>query len=109
MLIIGSRFLFVGKTFLLGVTFLTTFYFGLQPSNTSVVSYETFTDNSLGATVGLIITGLGISIIFPEKKRIKNEKLIKATIKELVYALKKKNLNMSNVVRHTHDRLRLSD
>lgn len=108
-LIIGSRFLFVGKTFLLGVTFLTTFYFGLQPSNTSVVSYETFMDNSLGATVGLIITGLGISIIFPEKKRIKNEKLIKATIKELVYALKKKNLNMSNVVRHTHDRLRLSD
>ena len=108
-LIIGSRYLFVGKTFLLGVTFLTTFYFGLQPSNTSIVSYETFMDNSLGATVGLMISGLGISIIFPEGKRIKNQSLIKTTIKELAINLDSKNINMSSVLRHTYDRLRLSN
>ncbi|HBR7663121.1 TPA: FUSC family protein [Klebsiella pneumoniae] len=107
-LIIGSLWLFSGNTFLLGVTFLTTFYFGLQPSNSTIVSYETFMENCLGATAGLIITGLGISIIFPERKIVKNETLIKITTREFIDRLKKNNLSISNSLKNMHDRLRIS-
>ncbi|MEQ9832498.1 FUSC family protein [Pectobacterium versatile] len=108
-LIFGSRWLFVGKTFLLGVTFLTTFYFGVQPSNLTVVSYHIFMENCLGATAGLIITGLGISIILPERKFTTNEHLIKITMQDVIHSLSTKELNISKVVKHMHDRLRLSD
>ncbi|MEG5690380.1 FUSC family protein [Klebsiella pneumoniae] len=107
-LILGGRWLFVGKTFLFGVTFMTTFYYGLQPSNTTVVTYATFMDNCLGAAVGLAITGLGISIIFPENRFIKSKNLINLTLRELIQVLKSKNMDMSAVILEMHDRLRLT-
>ncbi len=107
-LLYGGQLLFSGKTFLIGITFLTTFVFAAEPGNSGVVSYTTFINSSLGAIAGLMISSLGLVFIFPEKNNASNRQLIRRTLKELSQRMASRKIVLLPVINTMHDRLRLT-
>lgn len=107
-IIYGGRLLAQSKTFLIGITFLTQFYFSVQPSNGEVVSFSVFMDSSLGGIAGVGIAGLGLIMLFPESKEIYNRDLIIDAITLILQDVKKESFNNHFQLKCMHDRLRKS-
>ncbi|HFF9488199.1 FUSC family protein [Serratia bockelmannii] len=107
-MIYGGRLLVESKTFLIGITFLTQFYFSVQPSNGEPVSFSVFMQSSLGGVAGVGIAGLGLVMLFPESKKIRNRDLIKDAITLILQDFKKESFDLHAQLKSMHDKLRRS-
>lgn len=107
-LIYGGMMLTENKKFLIGVTFLTQFYFSAQPSNPQLIDFTTYVSNSLGGIAGVGIAGLGLAIFLPERKNIKNSDLILDSIKGFLADSRNTHFDVHTQIKNMHDKIRKS-
>lgn len=104
----GGARLVSAKGFLVGVTFLTTFYFCFQPDNLQMIGFDSYIGDALGATAGMVIAGVGLTVIFPERGHITNRQMIADSLARLEQKIVRNDSPSPQMMRAMHDKLRLS-
>jgi uncharacterized membrane protein YccC len=104
LLIYGGLMLSKPVRIMRGITLLTTFYFVVPPENSPQFLYARFMDNSLGALAGVLIAGLTLCLVLPEKHGNHFRGLTIAMLKDIHATIGKGNPNMLRKMMLFHDR-----